>query len=70
MQLVNAPHSAPLHLRLAQYYLHIGNLPRAIIEFREVCRLDPQNRVAKKGLAMALQRAGRPSLPSDAASSF
>jgi len=59
-QIMNAPTSVPLHLRLAWYYLHIGNLPRAIIEFREVCRLDPQNRVAKKGLAMALQRAGRP----------
>ncbi|CEK19801.1 tetratricopeptide repeat protein [Chthonomonas calidirosea] len=59
-QIMNAPNSVPLHLRLAQYYLRIGNLPRAIIEFRAVCQLDPHNAAGREGLKIALQKAGRP----------
>lgn len=60
MQLLNNAHSVPIHLKLAQFYLKTGNLPRAIIEFSEVCRLDPHNRVAMAELKNALHRAGRP----------
>src|ERR1700677_1549160 len=45
------PSWAPFHNNLAVSYLHEGNAAAATAEFRQVLRLDPNNRVAVLNLA-------------------
>jgi Flp pilus assembly protein TadD len=53
------PHSPDAHLQLGQDYLAGGDYPRAIVEFKRVLELRPQDREARSLLARALQGAGR-----------
>ena len=55
-----APNEAAAHWGLAQAYLRLGRLKDGYWELRESVRLDPDNPVVTRRLAIALLDEGRP----------
>jgi tetratricopeptide (TPR) repeat protein len=53
------PQDPGAHRRMAMEYLRAGQQPEAIVELREVLRLSPSDRAAKRQLADGLRQAGR-----------
>jgi tetratricopeptide (TPR) repeat protein len=47
------------HLSVARWNMKTHNYPVAVVEFRRILELRPQEREARQGLRAALQRAGR-----------
>jgi tetratricopeptide (TPR) repeat protein len=58
-RLESRPDNADLHAQLAQSHLGADELPQAIVEFRRVLELRPNDARARQGLITALTRHGR-----------
>lgn len=57
-----APGHSHLHNNLGYFYLQLGRTDQAIAAFREGQRLDPENVRVLNNLALAEQRAGKPTI--------